>query len=638
MNTRTIIYIFGALVLGLLAGYFLFGGEAEAMDEHASHDHEEMGEGSGEAEIWTCSMHPQIQQGEPGDCPLCGMDLIPLQTGNSTDPAILTMTEAAVAMARVRTMIVGATPTSAMSPLSPGEGPGERVLGAAAGAGKVEGTGVKLSGRLAPDERTAAVEVSEFGGRVERLFVSFAGEQVRAGQRIATVYSPDLVVAQEELLQAKKFADVNPELVAASRAKLRNLKVSDKQIEALESSGEVLSNFPVYADRSGTILATKAEVGEYVKAGGALYTYTNLGKLWALFDAYEQDLARIKVGDKVSFTVASQPGETYNTRVTFIDPAIDPTTRTAAVRAEVSNRRGRLKPEMFLEGTLSPGPSPKERGDVGGERGEVGVGGEAGVGRFVIPRSAVLWTGERSVAYVELPDMEVPTYEFREITLGERVGEGYRITSGLAAGDRVVVNGAFQIDAAAQLNNKASMMNRDVLVRGMNSSSDEAGGSPDSADEESIPDYKEDTPEAFRAQLGKVVEAYLPLKDRMVATEMTDETLLVPLREALTKVDMSLVKGDAHIYWMQQLEAVEAHANILLKKDEVGAQRVQFGFLSQALINALTAFGVDGTYYVQFCPMAFDNAGANWLSNEKQIRNPYFGDLMMKCGSVTDEL
>lgn len=431
------------------------------------------------------------------------------------------------------------------------------------------------------------------------------------------MYSPDIVVAQEELLQAKKFADVNPELVAAARVKLSNLEVTDEQITQLEESGEVISNFPIYADRSGTILETKAEVGEYVKAGGALYTYTNLSNLWALFDAYEADLAKIDVGDKVSFTVASRPGETYNARVTFIDPVIDPTTRTAAVRAEVSNRRGRLKPEMFIEGTIQI--SPRSSDESGASA--------ASADELVVPRSAVLWTGDRSVAYVELPDMEVPTYEFREITVGDRAGEGYRITSGLAAGDRVVVNGAFQIDASAQLNNKASMMNRDVLIQGREA---------EEATAMVIPDYRKDTPEAFREQLGKVVETYLLLKDRMVATELADETLLVSLKKMLAKVDMMKVKGDAHVYWMQQMEAMEAHANTLLKKDDVEAQREQFGFLSQALINTLTAFGVDGTYYVQHCPMAFDNAGANWLSDDEQIRNPYFGDMMLKCGSVTE--
>jgi Cu(I)/Ag(I) efflux system membrane fusion protein len=576
------------VALGLAGGYFLFGAAAEAVDDHTGHDHETVEEGGDEAQVWTCSMHPQIQQDGPGDCPLCGMDLIPLQTGNSTDPAVLTMTEAAVAMARVRTVVVGNTSAD---------------MGAAAGAMNGDGAGISLTGRLAPDERTAAVEVSEFGGRVERLFISFAGEQVRAGQRIATVYSPELVVAQEELLQAKKFADVNPELVAAARAKLLNQEVTDEQITKLEATGEVISNFPVYADRSGTILETKAEVGEYVKAGGALYTYTNLSNLWALFDAYEADLARINVGDKVSFSVASRPGENYNARVTFIDPVINPKTRTAAVRAEVSNRRGRLKPEMFIEGTV------QVRNRSADESGLA----PASVDELVIPRSAVLWTGERSVAYVELPDLEVPTYEFREITVGERVGDGYRITSGLSAGDRVVVNGAFQIDASAQLNNKASMMNRDVLIQGQETKEPVA---------EEVPDYREGTPEAFRTQLGNVVEAYLLLKDRMVATESADETILNPLREALTKVDMMQVKGAAHVYWMKQMKAMEAHANTLLKKDDVEAQRKQFGFLSQSLINALTAFGVDGTYYVQYCPMAFDNAGDNWLSNEEQIRNP----------------
>jgi len=599
MNTRTILYLVGAVVLGLLAGYLLFSGSSETSDEHADQEHNMTGDGTTQAQIWTCSMHPQIQQDGPGNCPLCGMDLVPLETGNSTDPAVLTMTEAAVALARVRTMTVGEVGEDADALPSIKSGVKQAI---------------KLTGRLAADERTAAVEVSEFGGRIERLFVSFAGEQVRAGQRIATVYSPDLVVAQEELLQAKQFADVNPQLVTAARAKLRNLKVTDEQIARLEESGEVVSNFPIYADQTATILDTKAEVGEYVKAGGALYTYTNLSNLWALFDAYEEDLARIEVGDRVTFTVASRPGETYDGRVTFIDPVVNASTRTAAVRAEVSNRRGRLKPDMFIEGSITPDPFPRGRGH-GAETREL-----------VVPRSAVLWTGERSVAYVEVPDTEVPTYEFREVTVGERVGEGYRIMEGLAAGDRVVINGAFQLDASAQLNNKASMMNRNVFIQGRE---------PEEATAMIIPNYREDTPEDFREQLGTVVEAYLPLKDRMVATEAAEGALLNPMTEALAAVNMGLVKGEAHVYWMQQLEAIEVHASTLLKKSDVAEQRKQFGFLSQALINALTAFGVDGTYYVQHCPMAFDNAGANWLSDEEQIRNPYFGDLMLTCGSVT---
>ncbi|MEO0733551.1 MAG: DUF3347 domain-containing protein, partial [Bacteroidota bacterium] len=264
-----------------------------------------------------------------------------------------------------------------------------------------------------------------------------------------------------------------------------------------------------------------------------------------------------------------------------------------------------------------PSPSPEERG------------AKALADELVVPRSAVLWTGERSVVYVAITDTEVPTYEFREVTLGERVGDGYRVTAGLEAGDEVVVQGAFQLDAAAQLNNKASMMNRDVVVAEREAEAPAA---------EAIPDYREETPEAFREQLGKVVEAYLPLKDQMVATEVADAALLVPLAESFDGVDMGLVSGEAHDYWMEQLAALRGHADVLAERADIDAQREQFGYLSRALINALTAFGVDGSYYVQHCPMAFDNAGADWISDEEQIRNPYFGDLMMKCGMVTDEL
>ncbi|MBC6995015.1 efflux RND transporter periplasmic adaptor subunit [Neolewinella lacunae] len=600
MNKQTILYLVVALALGLAAGFVLF----RTTDTTTTDQHQHGGDDAAsteEAEIWTCSMHPQIQQDGPGQCPLCGMDLIPLQTGNSTDPTILTMTEAAVAMARVRTMVVGSADAQG---------------GADAGAGNVEKATLELTGKLAADERTAAVEVSEFGGRIERLFVSFAGEAVRAGQRIATVYAPELVVAQEALLQARKFDDVNPDLVAAARAKLKNLKMTDAQIAELESTGQVISNFPVYADQSGTILATKAEVGEYVKAGGALYTYTNLSTLWVLLDAYEEDLAQISVGSPLRFTIPSRPGERYSARVSFIDPVINPSTRTATVRAEINNRQRQLKPEMFVRGSI--------------ERWSASNGARTNEGEeeITVPRSAVLWTGERSVVFVELPELAVPTYEFREVSLGQRIGDSYRIRSGLAPGDRVVINGAFQLDAAAQLNNKASMMNRDVVVQG-----EETGTAAQAA----IPDYREATPEAFRMQLGQVTEAYLPLKDQLVATALADAALLAPISEALGKVAMNLVTGEAHTYWMEQQRAISAHLDLLAAATSVEDQRQQFRYLSQALINALTAFGVSGDYYVQHCPMAFGNTGANWLSDEAQIRNPYYGDLMLSCGTVTDE-
>ncbi len=583
MRLQTILYIGFALLIGLLGGYLLFSGTPPSADEQASQ--------TMEAEIYTCSMHPQIQRDEPGDCPICGMDLIPLDAASSTDPTVLTMTDAAVAMARVRTTEVGSG--GADNPATP--------------------TAIQLTGRLALDESSATVQSVNYPGRLERLLVTYAGEEVRAGQQIGTIYSPELVVAQEELLEATKLANLSPELLTAARSKLRNLKISDERIAEVERSGEVITNFPVYAERGGTVLEVRARVGDYVVAGEALYTLTNLSELWALFDAYEADLARVRVGDRVKFTVASLPEQTFTARVAFIDPLIDPQTRTASIRAEVTNRSGRLKPDMFIRGTLAPAAAPPSGNSE----------------ELVVPKSAVLWTGERSVVYVELPDTEVPTYQFREVELGPATGNGYAVRSGLEAGERVVTNGAFQLDAAAQLRNQSSMMNRDVVIQGR-----EAGEVTAMV----LPDYREETPDAFRQQLARVAEAYLPLKDRMVSSEVADESLLQPLRQALAEVDMSLVEDEAHRYWMEQLGALRTHLGGVAGAESVGEQREQFGFLSQALINTLSVFGAAAPLYVQHCPMAFDGAGVNWLSKDATIRNPYYGDAMLTCGSTIDTL
>jgi Cu(I)/Ag(I) efflux system membrane fusion protein len=587
MKLQTIFYLIFALLLGLFAGYLLFGNAAPNEVAAPSETHSHSGE------IWTCSMHPQIQRDEPGDCPICGMDLIPLAADAGADPTVLTMSEAAVALARVRTLRVGLHPSTPSAPDT-----------------------LRLTGRLAADERTTAVEVTEFGGRIERLFVSFAGERVRAGQRIATIYSPDLVVAQEELLQARGLSAIDSSLRQAARTKLRNLKLTPEQIAELERTGEVIETFPVYADQAGTVLEMKAEVGQYLPPGGALYTYTDLSKLWALFDAYEDQLAATDIGDRVRFSVNGRPDESYTARVTFIDPIIDPQTRTAAVRAEVNNRGGALKAGMFIRGTLTSADEPL-------------LSSRNSADELTVPTSAVLWTGERSVVYVAVEDAAVPTYQFREVQLGERLGNSYRVLEGLEAGEEVVTQGAFQIDAAAQLRNQASMMKRDVII---------AGREEEAVTAMTIPDYRDEAPTPFQDQLATLARAYLPLKDAMVASRLPSTEIVAKLRQAITAVDMSLVEDEAHLYWMQQLRAMGDHLTALANTDTVDEARRQFGFLSQALINSLTAFGVDGALYVQHCPMAFDNAGANWVSADPAIRNPYFGDAMLSCGYTLDTL
>ncbi|RMG55424.1 MAG: efflux RND transporter periplasmic adaptor subunit [Bacteroidetes bacterium] len=566
-----------AILLGLGMGYVFFKPAHHATQEpHSDHIHEV---GASET-IWTCSMHPQIRQNEPGDCPICGMDLIPLEDKPSSDPLVLEMTPEAVRLAQVETTVLGA-------------------------GGKAERT-LTLSGKIQADERLSASQVAHIPGRIEQLFVSFKGEYVRKGQQIARVYSPELITAQQELLEAIKLRERNPGLYQATRQKLRYWKLTDDQIHQIEEDETIKETFDIYADATGIVSMRRVSVGDYVKQGEVLFDLVNLSQVWVLFDAYEEDLAQLHVGDPVQFTTPSVPGKTFTTRITFIDPVINPQTRVASVRGEVPNLGGLLKPEMFVRGTLA---SP-----VQGEE------------QLLVPKSAVLWTGQRSVVYLKVPDMSIPSFRYQEIELGDRVGSSYLVQNGLQPGDEVVTYGSFAIDAAAQLNNQQSMMNR-LLDTKLGSDSD-------------LPNYTNLTPSAFQQQLLEAVKAYLPLKDALVASDIQQAQAAAQiLLEKLDQIDMKLLKGDIHDYWMAKVKALKSHTTAIGTNKDLTQQREQFSFLSTALIESIQVLGIKGTtLYVQHCPMAMENEGADWLSLQEEIRNPYFGDQMLTCGSITQQL
>lgn len=579
-NKKIILTALVAVAVGIGAGYFMFGHKSNMEMPAGGHHHEAQAtDAGGTAEIWTCSMHPQIRQNEPGKCPICEMDLIPVGSNTSDDPLVLQMTESAVKLSNIQTTVVGSSRRS-----------GKTLL---------------LNGKIQEDERRAASQVAHVPGRIEQLFVTFTGEPIRKGQKLATIYSPELITAQQELLEALKLRDVNAHLPEAARNKLRFWKIPETTIEEIESSGQVKETFTLLAENTGVVANRRVSVGDYVKQGQVLFDLTNLDRVWVLFDAYEEDLAHIRLGDKIEFSTPSLPGKTFATSITFIDPVINPKTRAASLRAEIANGRGLLKPEMFVKGTLLS---------------ETGA-----TAKLTVPRSAVLWTGVRSVVYVKLAEGEIPSFQYREVVLGDAVGTGYVVESGLEAGEEVVSNGSFVIDAAAQLNNQRSMMNREVQIK---------------KGEQGIPDYQAETPPEFKKQLSALTDRYLDLKDAFVNTDPSSAAkAATDFSKFLEKVDMLLLKGDAHLYWMEQLNGLQTHSQNIAATDNVEVQRKQFSFLSQALINAVTAFGTDsGHLYVQYCPMAIDNKGADWLSEEEEIRNPYFGEKMMKCGSVKLEL
>jgi Cu(I)/Ag(I) efflux system membrane fusion protein len=414
MNNKILKYILYGLIFagGLFFGKLIFGNHSG--DKHTTEQTPEA-----EAQVWTCSMHPQIRQDHPGKCPICAMDLIPLKTqGTGTeniDPDAIQMSEEAVALANIQTTVVGALRTTPVKE-------------------------IRMYGIIKPDERLLRSLVSHVSGRIETLSVNFAGETVREGQVIAKIYSPDLLNAQQELLEAKKLEATQPALLNAAREKLRFWKLSDKQIAEIEQTGKVLPTINILANVSGIVIDKKVEQGDYVNQGGVLFDLADLSSVWAMFDAYESDLPYLKIGNHVEYTLQTLPGKSFSGKISFIDPILDKTTRTAKVRVETANPGLELKPEMYANALVKN--HLKQNGN-----------------EIIIPKTALLWTGKRSIVYVKQPDTDLPVFKLREIDLGASLGNEYVVLSGLSDSEEIVTNGAFVIDASAQLEGKPSMMN-----------------------------------------------------------------------------------------------------------------------------------------------------------------------------------
>lgn len=397
------------VLAGLLLGWIFFYSSSREVEKKDRSKSEE------KKTIWTCSMHPHIRMDKPGKCPICGMDLIPLdQSAGSIDPSAISLSKEAVQLANIQTTVV-----SSQKP--------EMDL--------------RLYGKIQADERLLQSQVAHIPGRIERLMVSFTGEKVRRGQTLALIYSPEMITAQQELIEAARTKQTQPEIYQAAKDRLRQWKLTDNQIEVVERNGKIKNNFEIVANTTGIVINRKVNDGDYVSQGAVLYDVADLSKVWVMFDAYESDLPFIAKGDRVTFTVQALPGVNYAGNIVFIDPIVDPTTRVAKVRVEVDNRLGKLKPEMFVTGQIVAHLNEYKN-------------------KMVIPRSSVLWTGKRSVVYVRTSKNEA-IFKMRTVELGPMLGNSYVVLSGLEEGEEIVTQGTFNVDAAAQLDGKPSMMNAD---------------------------------------------------------------------------------------------------------------------------------------------------------------------------------
>jgi Cu(I)/Ag(I) efflux system membrane fusion protein len=424
ISRREIKLIGLTLLAGLVVGWFLFHQSDHALKSEHNHinDIENASQKTKET-IWTCSMHPQIRSNEHGSCPICGMDLIPLKStdsdlANLSDDEI-TFSEAAMKLSDIQTVVVKRG-KPAMS--------------------------LELIGKIKADERNISQIAARFSGRIEKLYVNYTGQKIVKGQKIAGIYSPELISAQKELIETHKLIESNPELYFSAVNKLKLWNITENQITEIIERGEPYVNFDILSTASGIVSHLNVSTGKYVKEGTELFELIDLNNVWVLFDAYESDLPWISLGDKVNFKVASIPGKEFNAKVSYIDPIIDPNTRIAQIRVNLANPDLWLKPDMFVSGTLISQIAAKSD-------------------ELLIPESSVLWTGKRAVVYVKVPDREAADFVYREIVPGPKAGDWYIVKEGLREGEEIARNGVFRIDAAAQLAGKRSMMNADGMEK-----------------------------------------------------------------------------------------------------------------------------------------------------------------------------
>jgi Cu(I)/Ag(I) efflux system membrane fusion protein len=608
----------GILIIGIILGNLFSGGNSETTHKEGDHEYTQ----GPVTQLWTCAMQPQIKLEEPGNCPICGMELVPLEEDNGSkekiDPSEIVMSEEAIQLGNIQTSTVEKS---------------EAVKE------------INILGRVQADERKLFSQVSHIPGRIERLYVNFTGEKVVKGQKIVRIYSPELISAQKELFEALKSKDIYPQLYKASRSKLKLWKLNDVQIAAIEKSGIVQEEIDILSDHTGYVMHRNIEVGDYIKSGGKLFEIANLSSVWVMFEAYENDIPWIQLNNVVNFTIQAIPNKTFKGKVTYVDPFVSSKTRIAKVRVELANPGNKLLPEMFATGIINA-VLPNVKGAI------------------LVPKSAVLWTGKRAVVYVKVPHEKTTSFVYREIILGEDAGQFYVVKEGLKEGEVVATNGVFRIDASAQLVGKKSMMNPE----GGKPNTGHAGhGGENTTPTDASEDHSQHNQEAasktsatedhsemendtdhtkmvdritvanqFKKQLGIVFNQYINLKEAFTNDNVSDaQNFAKEVLATIGNVDMKLLTDhNAHNHWMAIEKEVKSSGKSISENSNIEEQRSHFKHLSAHLTKAVKLFGVNQKVYEQFCPMADNNKGAYWMSLNEKINNPYFGTKMSKCGNT----
>lgn len=644
-KTAKSLVIFLLVMAAFVAGYYLSEhvrtadvaapGKTVVGPEHPSNSEPHPEEkSSARPNLWTCAMHPQIKLPKPGKCPICGMDLIPLvvtAAEEESGASVLTMSESAKGLAEVETTVVKREPAYVK---------------------------LRMVGLVFEDETRIASLTSRVDGRLDEVFVDFTGVKVNKGDPMVTIWSPTLIRSQVELFETIRSTEFDESVVKGAEEKLKQYGLTDAQIEHIRKNKKPSLYITLRAPISGVVMKKHVVLGDFVKEGTVMYEISDLSKVWVKLDAYETDLPWIRYGQNVTFTSPALPGRTFQGTIVFIDPMLSMQTRTVKVRVEADNPDYALKPHMFVNATIDVEVDHKGRvikSEWAGKYicpiypdqvfSEPGICPKSGmplrtpeefgyapdkdaIQPLVIPETAVLFTGKRSIVYVEVPGRDRPTYEMRHVVLGPRASDQYVVYEGLVEGERVVTKGNFKIDSASQILAKESMMtpaaappsDRQVMLL-----------------EQEISEQPIEASADFGKALDPLFDEYVMLKNALVEESPSRAgTHARRLTDELHEVNVDRLAKKTRDFWYRSSGKMFIDLLNIAKTEDVRAQRLSFRKVSETLATAVLGFrdAIESRVYIYRCPTVFDNTGAFWIEKTKEFSNPYLGKERTTCGDL----
>lgn len=542
--------------------------------------------------FYQSAMHPWIKSDKPGKCTICGMDLTPVfegEAGTAVAPGLVTLASNSITALGVKSVPVR-------------RGTLTRTL--------------RVAGTIDDNDTRHRILSAYVDGRIDELFINYLGAEVRAGEPLASFYSPMLLAAEREYASLKRRATGEPagvdhaQLIAAALQRLRQFGLNDAQIVAAETKSLTNIHTLLVAPDTGTVVARHVYQGQYVKEGERLFEIADFSTMWFVFDVYERDLAWLRPGHSLAVTTPAVPGRVFPAVISFIDPNLNPATRSARVRAELPNplveqdgqRRRELLHKVFAEATITV-----EVPDL-----------------LLVPRSAVLSPAGKPVVYLDRDG----AYEQRSVRLGRAADAEWEVLAGLTEGDRVVVNGNLLIDAQAQLNRSGQPPGHDHG----------APPAPTGAPAPAAPEFALLT-EAQRGAVNRLFAVVDAVGLALAADDLAKFNATTPqLHGAVPALVAALHDAGGWAALAAELDRV-GH---LSTAPDLKAARKAFTPLSTATVELAKRLRAADPAFADvkifMCPMTEDAyPGApkrgSWLQLAAPLRNPYFGAEMLDCGT-----